>query len=269
MEQLKTVFYGLVIGISNVIPGVSGGTMAVVFGIYDKLIAVVSLDFKAIRQNFGFIVLLAVGIISGILGFSNVMNYLLTNHEILTFYSFLGIILGSFPLIIKKANIRKIRLIEVVAFLFTFSIMLVLTFSQPEGANQMDVSRLTFAIALLLFSSSAVSTFTMILPGISGSMVLLAVGMYQGIFGYTIGQLVFPHLLIVVAGMLTGLIFGAKAVKILMEKYYAPTYAAIIGLLVGSLLPLFPGFSTDVLAWVLLAGFAVFILWFNQLNGGK
>jgi putative membrane protein len=109
----------------------------------------------------------------------------------------------------------------------------------------------------------------MILPGISGSMVLLAIGMYQGVFGYAIGQFVFPHLLIVVSGMLTGLILGAKAVKILMDKYYSVTYAAIIGLLVGSLLPLFPGFVGDVWAWILLVGFALFILWFNQLNGEK
>ncbi len=269
MEQFKTVFYGLIIGISNVIPGVSGGTMAVVFGIYDKLIAVVSLDFKAIKEDFRFIILLAFGIVAGILGFSNLMNYLLTNHEILTFYSFLGIILGSFPLIIKKANIRKVRIGEAVAFLITFTLMMVLTFSQPDGVSQIDVTKMSLGVAILLFAAATVSTFTMILPGISGSMVLLAIGMYQGIFGYSIGQFVFPHLLIVVAGMLSGLVFGAKTVKILMNKYYTQTYAAIIGLLVGSLVPLFPGFSANPWAWLLLIGFAGFILWFNRLNGGK
>ena len=269
MSQIKIIFYGLVIGISNVIPGVSGGTMAVVFGIYEKLIAVVSLDFKAIKEDFGFIVLLGIGIVGGILGFSNVMNYLLLEHSTLTFYSFLGIILGSFPLIIKKAGIKKIRLSEGVAFVSTFLIMILLTFVQPEGAGQIDISQLTFPLAIGLFAASAISTFTMILPGISGSMVLLAIGMYQGVFGYAIGQFVFPHLLIVVSGMLMGLIFGAKVVKILMEKYYSVTYAAILGLLVGSLLPLFPGFVSDVWAWVLLFGFAGFILWFNQLNGEK
>jgi putative membrane protein len=269
MSQIKIIFYGLIIGISNVIPGVSGGTMAVVFGIYEKLIAVVSLDVKAIKENFGFIVLLAIGIVGGILGFSNVMNYLLLEHETLTFYSFLGIILGSFPLIIKKANIKKIRLSESLAFVSTFLFMLWLTFVQPEGAGQIDVSQLTWLLAIGLFAASSMATFTMILPGISGSMVLLAIGMYQGVFGYAIGQFVFPHLLIVVSGMLAGLVLGAKAVKILMEKYYTQTYAAIIGLLVGSLLPLFPGFVSDVWAWMLFVGFAFFILWFNQLNGEK
>jgi putative membrane protein len=269
MSQIKIIFYGLIIGISNVIPGVSGGTMAVVFGIYEKLIAVVSLDVKAIKENFGFIVLLAIGIVGGILGFSNVMNYLLLEHETLAFYSFLGIILGSFPLIIKKANIKKIRLSESLAFVSTFLFMLWLTFVQPEGAGQIDVSQLTWLLAIGLFAASSMATFTMILPGISGSMVLLAIGMYQGVFGYAIGQFVFPHLLIVVSGMLAGLVLGAKAVKILMEKYYTQTYAAIIGLLIGSLIPLFPGFVTDIRAWMLFVGFAFFILWFNQLNGEK
>jgi putative membrane protein len=213
--------------------------------------------------------LLGIGIVGGILGFSNIMNYLLLEHSILTFYSFLGIILGSFPLIIKKAGIKKIKLSETIAFFSTFSFMLFLTFVQPEGAGQMDISQLTWLLAIGLFVASSVSTFTMILPGISGSMVLLAIGMYQGVFGYAIGQFVFPHLLIVVAGMLCGLIFGAKAVKILMDRYYTVTYAAIIGLLVGSLLPLFPGFVSDIWAWVLLVGFAGFIIWFNQLNGDK
>jgi putative membrane protein len=197
------------------------------------------------------------------------MNYLLLEHSTLTFYSFLGIILGSFPLVIKKAGIKKINLSETIAFISTFVLMLLLTFVQPEGAGQIDVTQLTWPLAIGLFAASSVSTFTMILPGISGSMVLLAIGMYQGVFGYAIGQFVFPHLLIVVTGMLTGLILGAKAVKILMEKYYTQTYAAIIGLLVGSLLPLFPGFVTDIRAWALLVAFAVFILWFNQLNGDK
>jgi putative membrane protein len=269
MKQIKTIFYGLIIGISNVIPGVSGGTMAVVFGIYEKLIAVVSLDIKAIKEDFVFIILLAIGIVSGILGFSNIMNFLLTEHSILTFYSFLGIILGSFPLILKKANIKKVRISEIIAFLSTFALMLALTFASPEGAGQIDVSKLTLPLAIAMFFASAISTFTMILPGISGSMVLLAIGMYQGVFGYSIGQFVFPHLLIVVAGMLTGLIFGAKAVKNLMANFYSQTYAAIIGLLVGSLIPLFPGFVSDFRAWALLIGFALFILWFNQLNGEK
>ncbi len=243
--------------------------MAVVFGIYEKLIAVVSLDIKAIKENFVFITLLGIGIVSGILGFSNIMNFLLLEYSTLTFYSFLGIILGSFPLIIKKAGIKKVRLSETIAFLFTFSLMMLLTFAQPDGAGQIDISQLTWLLAIGLFVASAISTFTMILPGISGSMVLLAVGMYQGVFGYAIGQFVFPHLLIVILGMLTGLIFGAKAVKILMEKFYTQTYAAIIGLLVGSLIPLWPGFVTDIRAWLLLVGFALFILWFNQLNGEK
>ncbi|MDP3306178.1 MAG: DUF368 domain-containing protein [Erysipelotrichaceae bacterium] len=269
MDQLKIIFYGLIIGISNVIPGVSGGTMAVVFGIYEKLIAVVSLDIKAIKENFGFIILLSIGIVGGILGFSNLMNFLLLEYSTLTFYSFLGIILGSFPLIIKKAGIKKVRINELIAFILTFSLMMLLTFVQPEGAGQMDISNLSIPLAIGLFVASAIATFTMILPGISGSMVLLAIGMYQGVFGYAIGQFVFPHLLIVVSGMLTGLILGAKAVKILMEKYYTQTYAAIIGLLVGSLIPLFPGFVSDVRAWMLLVGFALFILWFNQLNGDK
>ena len=269
MKHIKTVFYGLIIGISNVIPGVSGGTMAVVFGIYEKLIAVVSLDIQAIKENFRFILLLGIGIVLGILGFSNIMNYLLLEHAVLTFYSFLGIILGSFPLIIKKAGIKKVRLSEILAFLSTFLFMLLLSFVQPEGAGQMDVSQLTWLLAIGLFAASSVSTFTMILPGISGSMVLLAIGMYQGVFGYAIGQFVFPHLLIVVSGMFTGLILGAKIVKVLMEKFYTVTYAAIIGLLAGSLVPLFPGFVSDILALILLVGFAGFIYWFNQLNGEK
>jgi putative membrane protein len=267
MEKIKTVFYGVIIGISNVIPGVSGGTMAVAFGIYEKLIAVVSLDVKAIKENFMFIILLGIGIVSGILGFSNIMNYLLLNHSILTFYSFTGIILGSFPLIIKKANIKKVRISEVIAFTSMFALMVLLTFAQPDGAGQIDVSKLTLMLGIAMFFASAISTFTMILPGISGSMVLLAIGMYQGVFGYTIGQFVFPHLIIVVLGMLSGLIFGAKAVKSLMLNFYSQTYAAIIGLLVGSLIPLFPGFVSSVWAWALLVGFALFILWFNQLNG--
>lgn len=268
-ESVLAVVYGVVMGISNVVPGVSGGTMAIIFGFYDRLISVLTLNIQAIKENFKFMVLLAIGIVIGIVGFAKVMNYLMVTFEHPTYMAFIGVILGSLPMIVKKAEIKKISPSIIIPFLITFGSMILLSMFGDENAAQVSVVQLNVLLIVAIFASSAIATVTMLLPGISGSLLLLVLGMYQGVYGYAIGEFVFPHIIIVALGMLTGLIVGAKWVDYFLRHHKEAMYAGILGLLAGSLIQLFPGFDGP---WVSLLIFLLTLFGmytFNQRNGDK
>ena len=102
MEFIKLIFKGIALGVANVIPGVSGGTMAVVFNVYDRIIDLISPDLKKIFRAWKFWLPLAIGMCVGVLGFSKVITILLEKYQIPTTYFFIGLILGSIPLILRK-----------------------------------------------------------------------------------------------------------------------------------------------------------------------
>ncbi|WP_051824022.1 undecaprenyl phosphate translocase family protein [Clostridium sulfidigenes] len=109
MENIFVILKGMVIGVSNVIPGVSGGTMAVVLGIYDKLISAVNSFFKDWKKNIFFLGEIAIGAGLGIILFSKLITNLLTNHPEPTNFFFIGLILGSFPMLYKRATKGKVK----------------------------------------------------------------------------------------------------------------------------------------------------------------
>lgn len=246
MKLIKQYIAGVFIGISNVIPGISGGTMAVVFNVYDKLIDALSLNIQSIKKNFMFLVIIALGIITGILVFANVMNILLENYPDQTYGGFIGVIVGSLPIVISVGKIKEINLQNILAFGLFFSMMVVVWVFQDQQAPIVNVQTLTLFGALGLFLASSVSTFTMLVPGISGSLLLVMIGYYHAVFTFTIRQFVFPQLIIVGAGMVFGLLVGAKIVSYLLKRYKDVIYSAILGLIVGSLFPLFPSLQTPI-----------------------
>jgi len=268
MDTIKTILYGIIIGISNVVPGVSGGTMAVVLNFYDRIISVISLNIQAIKENFRFIFFLGIGIVIGVFGFSRLMGWMMNQFREPTFFAFIGIIVASLPMILHKAQIKKITFPISVAFLVPFILMVSLMLFANEDIGQIDVSILTFNMGVALFLASALGTITMILPGISGALLLLVIGMYQGIYGYVIGGLVFPHILIVGAGMFTGLILGARWVNYGLKNHQQIMYSCIIGLLIGSIFELFPGWQSSIESYgVGILSFGL-VFWFNHKHGG-
>jgi putative membrane protein len=246
MTTIKQYIAGIFIGISNVIPGVSGGTMAVVFNVYDKLIEAASLNFKSIKRNFVFLVTVALGILTGILVFANIMNVLLENFPNQTYGGFIGVIVGSLPIVIKVGKIKHFNIENAAAFILFFGIMVAVWLLQDQQASIVSVEVLTLAGAIGLFFAASISTFTMLVPGISGSLLLVMIGYYHAIFTFTIRQFVFPQLIIVGAGMVFGLLAGAKIVSYLLKKFKDIIYAAILGLIVGSLFPLFPSLENPL-----------------------
>lgn len=135
MQNILAILYGLVFGIANVIPGVSGGTMLVVFGCYDKVCGALTLDFKEIKKHFKFLVFFGIGAVIGIVGFAFVITWLFTNFPTQTNMFFMGLIIGSVPLIIRNATVKdKFKPICVVPFLIGLAAVVGLAIAENGSA---------------------------------------------------------------------------------------------------------------------------------------
>ena len=267
MDMVKFVIFGAIVGVANIIPGVSGGTMAVILKIYDRLIETLSL--KNVKKNLPFIIPLAIGAAVGIVLFSKAIEFLLGNYPMATNFTFMGLILGSIPMIFQRARGEKMEAKGMVSFLVALVVMVVIALLKPAESNA--VLALTPLNLLILFGASAISTFAMILPGISGSFVMLVLGVYTTVLTSISGVFTWPidgvtwhcvgMLIPVGLGCIVGLIFGSKLVDVLIRKQPQATYFAILGLVVGSLLAVFPKDSLALtlelpIGLVLLAGAA-------------
>ena len=246
MDMVKFVIFGAIVGVANIIPGVSGGTMAVILKIYDRLIETLSL--KNVKKNLPFIIPLGIGAAVGIVLFSKAIEFLLGNYPMATNFTFMGLILGSIPMIFQRARGEKMEAKGMVSFLVALVVMVVIALLKPAESNA--VLALTPLNLLILFGASAISTFAMILPGISGSFVMLVLGVYTTVLTSISGVFTWPidgatwhcvgMLIPVGLGCIVGLIFGSKLVDVLIRKQPQATYFAILGLVVGSLLAVFP-----------------------------
>ena len=267
MDMVKFVIFGAIVGVANIIPGVSGGTMAVILKIYDRLIETLSL--KNVKKNLPFIIPLGIGAAVGIVLFSKAIEFLLGNYPMATNFTFMGLILGSIPMIFQRARGEKMEAKGMVSFLVALVVMVVIALLKPAESNA--VLALTPLNLLILFGASAISTFAMILPGISGSFVMLVLGVYTTVLTSISGVFTWPidgvtwhcvgMLSPVGLGCIVGLIFGSKLVDVLIRKQPQATYFAILGLVVGSLLAVFPKDSLALtlelpIGLVLLAGAA-------------
>ncbi|MDR2535242.1 MAG: DUF368 domain-containing protein [Treponema sp.] len=241
MELLKLIGIGIALGIANVIPGVSGGTIAVVCNVYDRLIAVITPDIKKILGSWKFWLPLGLGVGGGIIFFSKVITFLFTNYPIPTNFFFIGIILGSIPMLyrrIQAPNKRTPGLSGLICGLIGLSLMVYMKILKPQEESVL-YTELTPVIFGLLFLAGVLGATAMIIPGISGSFLLLVTGMYRTIM-YAASDLKISLLIPTALGIGAGLLSGAALVRFLMAKVPRQTYGVILGLVGGSVIVLFP-----------------------------
>lgn len=268
MNFLKLMIYGLVIGVANIIPGVSGGTMAVVLGIYDQLLAAIS--FKNLKKNILFLLPIGIGAGLGILLLSRAIKFLILNYAMCTNFAFIGLILGSVPMIWTRlknsAPDGKLHPWGALWILPTFALMILFMVLDNGAIENAAVTALTPAFTVKLTLASAVSAFAMILPGVSGSFVMLLLGTYTTVIT-AISDFNVIMLIPVAAGCGLGLLFGAMFISKLIKRFPQQTYAAIMGLILGSLFNIFPGFTFDlqgIISLLLMAAFGYLSWWFSR-----
>ena len=250
-EHIINFFKGIIIGIANVIPGVSGGTMAVSMGIYEKLVDVIGNFFHDFKKNFVknmiFLIPLGLGAAFAIIAFSKLILFLLEDYAMQTQFAFIGLILGSMPFILKKSTEKGFKKSYIIPGIITFAIGVTLAVLQLMGVtgNPVESFDINFVNIIILFVYGFISAASMIVPGISGSFILLLLGAYTAIMT-AISTLNILVLIPFALGVALGIIACSKLIDYLLHKFYGYTYFAIIGFVIGSVPAIYPGFSFDL-----------------------
>ncbi|MBR5127394.1 MAG: DUF368 domain-containing protein [Roseburia sp.] len=244
--MLKNICKGMLIGIANIIPGVSGGTMAVSMGIYDKLIRCISHPFKDLKNNLLFLFPIAIGMGIAIIASAFGIDYLFETFPLQTNLLFVGLIMGSLPTIYGKVKAVTMRLGHVLAAVIFFAIVVGMAVLNGAGGSYVQLEANVTGM-ILLFFIGVVASATMVIPGVSGSMMLLLLGYYNPIldtikaFFVAVLDFDFPTLFGTVLllapfgiGVLVGMVVIAKIIEMVFERFPSYAYWAIIGLLFGS-----------------------------------
>lgn len=230
----------ILIGWANVIPGVSGGTMAVVVGLYEEAMgAIGNLGQKAkIRQNLIVLVPIVLGVLTGITLFSRFILWLLQNYPTPTGLFFWGLVASGLPLLVGLFLKARPGIVGWVSLALAIGVMIVFTLVSPPDKNSLDVIIQRDLWALLgFFVAGFIATAAMVIPGISGSFLLLMLGLYTTVFG-AIPALDFSVILPFFIGAVLGILATAKGIHSLLNRKPNIAYGIILGLVVGSLLPL-------------------------------
>lgn len=286
METIKLFAIGIILGVANVIPGVSGGTMAVVFGIYNRLIDLISLNVKKIFSQWKFILPLGAGLVTGVLLFSKIITFLFNKFPIQTNWFFIGIILGSIPMIFthwlnakkqtplpnqteptdqteQATKSKKIPISSIICCAISLTIMILMVIFKSEKPETQVTPGFSLYNAIIMFVGLAIAAIAMIIPGISGSFIMLALGIYSTVIG-AIDSFNIYLLIPGALGAIVGLLCGAKLVRILMSKIPSQTYGIIFGLILGSVFVIFPtaGYSPLIVLTSIVCAAAGFLVSF-------
>ncbi|MBB4824201.1 putative membrane protein [Sporosarcina luteola] len=250
--EWKNIYRGFLMGISDLIPGVSGGTIAFILGIYDRLLAAISGFFsREWKKHIGFLLPLAVGIGITFVLFSRVIDYLLKNYNQPTQFFFLGLIIGILPFISKQADMRtNFKFGHYVLLLFVGVALASTAFIKPIDADV--ITSLTGKNAIGLFLAGWAGSMAMLLPGISGSFILLLLGVYPTAIN-ALSTMNLPLIAVIGAGVIVGFIVSAKAIAYLLRQYTHSMFAIIIGLILGSIFVIYPGIPESGTPFVMSA----------------
>jgi len=246
MKNIILAIKGFIIGIANIIPGVSGGTLAITLGIYERLIGTISHFFKNFKENLKFIIPIAIGAVLSILLLSNVISVCLEKYTLATILFFIGLILGGIPLLNKKIKGKYKNISNIIVFLITFSFVIGLGFL--TGENIVSFNNMNIMDYVLLFFVGVVAAATMIIPGMSGSFILMLIGYYKPIVD-TISSLtkfnnIINDMLVLVPfgiGVLVGIVTISKLIEYLFKKFETKTYFGVMGFVLASIITIFMG----------------------------
>ncbi len=244
--MLKKIVQGMVVGIANIIPGVSGGTMMVAMGLYDKLIHSITHLKSEFKESMKLLIPIFAGAGLAIVLLSRLFEFLLATYPIPTNFAFCGLIAGSLPFIFKKVKGHSVTVGKIIPFLIFFGIVIFMAVLGESGGNAADVS-FGFLNVVKLFGVGVIAAATMVVPGVSGSMMLMLLGYYDTIIE-TINDLidalirfntteilrVFGILVPFGVGVVIGIFAIAKLIEFIFKKAEIHAYYGIIGLILAS-----------------------------------
>ena len=222
MEKIKLIAKGFVIGLGNIIPGVSGGALALILGIYESLLEIVNTFFKNFKKNIVLVFFLGIGFVAAILVGSIGIKAALENYELITTLFFTGLIAGSIPMFCKKIN-GKFNARNIIIFAIILIAMTVVVFLEGE---KVAITEPTLTNYFELVLIGIVAAATIVIPGISGTMVLMAIGYYDLLISCVATITDFSKILYNIQillpfgiGCLIGVVTISKIISVLLSKF--------------------------------------------------
>ncbi len=260
MNFIKDCFKGVCIGAGAILPGISSGVLCVIFGIYDKLVESVLGIFRDFKKNFLFLLPLGLGSFVGIILLGKLLKLLFSSFPMPTNYAFIGLILGSIPLLAKKINAQKgFRLHYLFYTFFAFIVGLLAILLEnyislfTENYNFLsylstNIAPLSPAFFLFMISGFFMS-IGIVVPGVSSTLILMCFGIYN-IYLDAVSDFNLSILIPLGIGVMIGGIIFLKMIKYLLEHYYMQTFYSIIGFTLGSILVLYMPLSFNLTGFI-------------------
>ena len=257
LKKLLVALKGMIIGGTMMVPGVSGGSMAMILGIYDELITSVSSFLKHKMKSLIFLLIFVAGALAGMLLFANPLDTLMKKYPLILMYFFMGAVAGSIPMMLRKAQIGKtsansppnkkaVKYAVVVLCLAAGVAVVFLLELLPEGLFSLENNSISFYLMQLL--AGIIAAVALVLPGISVSHMLLMLGLLEPIYdilksGFSTKWF---SLIPLAVGLLAGVILTTRILELSMKNHPTPTYSIILGFLIGSIIDVFPGLPTGL-----------------------
>ena len=280
LKDLRNFINGLAFGITQLVPGVSAATIAVVMGFYDELIGTINHFTENVKKSVRYLLPLLLGIAAGIILFSSVLDFLLTNYSLPTMMFFIGLLIGIVPLIYADAKGER-RILKPAGIAMTILPMAALIaisgFRAESAVNPAEIiSNIDVPYILFLFAAGVLSAAALVIPGISGAFVLLLLGIYpvviysissiKGLLDNFLNAALILDICLVLApfgiGVIIGFLSMARLIEKLIKNYREAVYSVILGLLLGSVFALFRDpivYQNGITAASLAAGAATLV----------
>ena len=260
MEYLILILKGMIIGVANIIPGVSGGTLMIILGLYEDVINTISHFFRNFKKSLKLVIPLAIGMVLSILLLSKVISVCLDKYPFPTTLFFIGLIIGGLPLLWNKAKAARGNWKNWLVFILTFAVVITFAFLK-SGNYVVSFENMSIFNYLMLFVIGMISAATMVIPGISGSFVLMLLGYYEPIVN-TIKDLtnfsLLGHNLVILIpfglGIVVGIVLVARLIEYLFKRYPIKTYYGVLGFVLASLVAIIKplvGISPSILEIVI------------------
>ena len=249
---------GIIIGAAGIIPGISGAVIAMIFGIYDKLLYSINNFFKDIKKNTAFLLPVLSGIAVGFIIFSNVQKTFILHYPSETMLFITGLIIGTVPLLITDAKFKDFKISYMIVFLITLGLGIFMSYINENEINvSNEIIELNFKNIITLVIIGFIMAGSHIVPGISGTVILVIMGLY-GIMLNSIANLKnllfiftspekFEEIIINIAvlipmgiGLIIGVLFFSWLMNFMLKKYHTLTYCAVLGFVIGSIPSIMP-----------------------------
>ena len=248
LGMIELLIKGFIVGIAFIIPGVSGGTLAIYLGIYQKLLDAINHLFTDFKKSMKFLIPFGIGGVISVLGLAKLMGFLIAWNSWIVLLFFIGLLAGGVKQIYLKSEVKHFHLPSFIALILSFlTLLLIIILDKSSHRVGIEYFDMKFIDYFLIIGLGILSATTMIVPGISGSAMLMVLGFYTAIVSNVIGNILdFSNIgynlqvgLMFGIGIVIGIFAFSKLIRYVLERYPKQTYFSILGFVLASIIGVF------------------------------